>query len=108
MGWPTIEQNDFEVVDWHLSGEFDCLATVCVIRSMYSAVVVCSLLKRDHLNLCFTQHFTCEISAAMVAIFNCFTQPRFDTLVHESESSGSQPAHRKMFPNGAQNDVLNT
>ena len=52
MGWPFIEQS--EVVDWHLSGEFDCLATVRVIRSMYPAAVVPSLLKKDHLNFCST------------------------------------------------------
>ena len=54
MGLSSIEQSDFEVVDWHLSGKFDCLATVRVIRSMYAAVVVRSLLKKDYLNLCFT------------------------------------------------------
>ena len=53
MGWPSIEQNDFEVVAWHLSGKFNCLATVHVIRSMYPAAVVRSLLKKDNLNLCF-------------------------------------------------------
>ena len=55
MGWPSIEQSDVEVVDWHLSGGSDCLATVRVIRSMYPAAVVHSLLEKDHLNLCFTK-----------------------------------------------------
>ena len=54
MGWPSIEKSDDEAVDGHLSGEFDCLATVRVIRSMYPAAVVRSWLKKDHLNLCFT------------------------------------------------------
>ena len=54
MGWPSIEQSDFKVVDWHLSSEFDSLATIRVIRSMYPAAVVRFLLEKDHLNLCFT------------------------------------------------------
>ena len=30
--------------------------------------------------------------------FNMFPPPRFYALIYEIESSGSQPAHRKMFP----------
>ena len=42
------------MVDWHLSGEFDCLATVRVVRSMYPAAAARLLFKNDHLNPCFT------------------------------------------------------
>ena len=67
---------------------------------MYPAAVVLylrSLFKQDH----FTFFFTCEITAAMVAIFfNVLIPPRFYALIHESESSGSQQEYRKMFPYG--------
>ena len=98
------------VVGWHLSGGLDCLAPfspfqfkqflykdLCIQQLRYSNVL-CS-------NRSILLFFTCEITTAMVAIlflFNLLTPPLFDALFYESESSGSQPIHRKMFPQGPQ------
>ena len=45
FAWLSIKQSNCEVVDWHLSNEFACLATVRFIRSVYPAAAVRSLLK---------------------------------------------------------------